>query len=320
MGRFLLNLIALAAVGALFFYWAPREEMQGDPTFDDTQIGDDVQAYIAAAEARFETIRPGLNKQIIWAGDAGKKTALSVVYVHGYSASLQEVRPLPDDIAKALGANLFYTRLTGHGQDGAALAKATAGDWQRDMAEALALGRALGQEVLVIGTSTGATLAALAALNAEQMAQVKGVVLISPNFGIKNPLSVLLRFPLARQWLPLIAGQERGFAPQNAAHEQYWTTSYPSVALFQMAALVAHGAAQDYGQAQVPALFVISDEDQVIRADLARKAAAQWGAEVFQVLPAEGIDPFNHVLAGDVLSPNGTAPTVEAILNWVAAN
>ena len=73
------------------------------------------------------------------------------------------MRPLPDKVAAALGANLFYTRLTGHGQDGAAMAEGSVNAWINDYAEAIAIGRAIGDKVVVIGTSTGASLATWAA-------------------------------------------------------------------------------------------------------------------------------------------------------------
>ena len=57
------------------------------------------------------------------------------------------MRPLPDKVAAALGANLFYTRLTGHGQDGAAMAEGSVNAWINDYAEAMAIGRAIGGKV-----------------------------------------------------------------------------------------------------------------------------------------------------------------------------
>ena len=78
-------------------------------------------------------------KRIVWAGAAGQKTPLAVIYVHGFSASAEEIRPVPDEVAKALGANLFYTRLAGHGRSGDAMAEPLAGDWIEDMAEAMAI-------------------------------------------------------------------------------------------------------------------------------------------------------------------------------------
>ncbi|MDD4273595.1 MAG: hypothetical protein PHG14_07705 [Desulfobacter postgatei] len=38
------------------------------------------------------------------------------VYIHGFSATRKETAPLSDLVAKTLNANLFYTRLSGHGR------------------------------------------------------------------------------------------------------------------------------------------------------------------------------------------------------------
>ena len=46
------------------------------------------------------------------------------------------------DLAGGLGANVYYTRLAGHAQDGEALADVSADDWLADAAEAVAVGAA----------------------------------------------------------------------------------------------------------------------------------------------------------------------------------
>ena len=86
---------------------------------------------------------PGCEKHVVWAGEPGVRTPVSLLYIHGFSATGQELRPLPDLVAADLGANLHFTRLTGHGQDGAAMGRATLADWTRDMAEALEIARYL---------------------------------------------------------------------------------------------------------------------------------------------------------------------------------
>jgi esterase/lipase len=91
------------------------------------------------------------------------------------------VRPLPDMLADALGANLYFARLTGHGQDGIAMGRARLPDWEADVAEALQIGAALGDEVIVMGCSTGCTLLTTALA---QGARAKGIVHVSPNYGL----------------------------------------------------------------------------------------------------------------------------------------
>jgi hypothetical protein len=35
-------------------------------------------------------------------------------------------------------------------------------------------------------------------------------------------------------------------------------------------------------------------------------------------LPEAGVDPFHHVIAGDIMSPAMTGPAVNVILDWAA--
>jgi alpha-beta hydrolase superfamily lysophospholipase len=200
------------------------------------------------------------------------------------------------------------------------LAEASASDWLQDTAEALAIGRAVGREVLIIATSTGGTLAALAATDPDLMRDVTGVVLVSPNFGIANPAAPLLTWPAARYWLPLIAGETRRFEPINDLQAQHWTTSYPSVAVFPMAALVRAARRADYDDVTLPALFYYSPQDAVLDATRTDRVRARWGGPVTYVEPelGEGVDPLAHVVAGDILSPANTGAATEAILEWYA--
>lgn len=284
----------------------------------------ELQDWLAAREAAVPDLRPAAAKRIVWAGDAAVRTDWAVVYLHGFSASLAEIRPVPDRVAAQLGANLFFARLTGHGRDGAAMAEADVADWVADTAEALAVGRALGERVLVIGTSTGATLGALAAHDAEMAAGVAGMVLVSPNFRVAGWAGRLMEWPAVRSWGPRLVGAERGFTPRSPDHGQFWTTRYPTAALAPLGALTRAVRSLDPGAARLPALFVVSERDRIVDSHAALRQAAGWGhgagvrAELMSVSPQPGDDSAGHVVAGDILSPGGTAPLVARILGWVA--
>lgn len=305
-------------IGAAFWF-GPYEPVELSAPFDAAAIERDVDAYLTGREGVFDDLRPGAEKQVLWAGAPGEKTPLSLVYVHGFSASAQELRPVPDALSTALTANLYFTRLAGHGRPGAALAGPTVQDWMTDMAEAMVIGRAIGDQVIVIGTSTGGTLAALMALDDEMSRDLKGVVFISPNFRIKARLAPLLTWPGARHWLPVLAGAERSFAPQNEAHAAHWTVSYPTEALFPMAALVQAARRADYAGVTTPALFYFSPQDQVVDGRATQGVATNWGGAVTvqRIAPTVGVEPYTHVLAGDILSPNGTDRAVAAVLRWI---
>ncbi len=311
-------LLALGVGVAGLWAFGPYEPADLTARFEPDAFGGDLDAYFAAQEARFDDLTPGVEKRVVRAGATGEKTPLSVVYLHGFSATSEEIRPVPDRVAAGLGANLVFTRLTGHGRPGAALAEATVADWMAETAEALEAGRATGDRVLVIATSTGGTLAAAAAQDAELMRDVAGIVFVSPNFGLNTPLARLLTWPAARHWLPLIAGEVRAWEPLNDAQGRYWTTQYPSVAVLPMAALVRMAGRLDHGAARVPALFVFAPEDRVVRADRTEAVAAAWGGPVtiLRVTPGPGDDPAAHVIAGDIMSPGLTDTVTAAITDW----
>ncbi|MCC6006956.1 MAG: alpha/beta fold hydrolase [Rhodobacteraceae bacterium] len=275
-------------------------------------------SWLADREAGTPALVPGAEARIRWAGEEGLRTPLAIVWLHGFSASPPEVSPLFEKVAGDLGANLYMARLTGHGQDGAALGAATAAQWQRDAAEALALGAVLGERVVLAGGSTGGTLALLAASAAEN--SPAGLVLLAPNLLLASPTGRVLTWPWARQVLPIILGAERGFAPLNEDHARLWTERYPLSALFEMAAVTQAARALDPGAQHVPLLVLAAEADRVVSTAAARDLALSWGGparmEMRRLGP--GDDPLAHVLAGDILSPAQTEPMARLIGAWIA--
>ena len=243
------------------------------------------------------------------------------MYLHGFSATLEEIRPVPDLVAEALGANIVYPWLTGHGRDGAALGRARAGDWLDDTAEALAVARGIGRRVLVMGTSTGGTLAAYAAGEPDMVARVAGIAMIAPNFGIAAPAARILGWPGARIWGPWIAGTERCFEPVTPAHTRFCTECYPTEAVVPVGALVAEVARRDLGAVTLPVLAIYAPADTVVDVAATEAALARWGGPVetwSADLPAGGVDPVAHAITGDILSPAMTDAVAARIAGWAA--
>lgn len=315
LGRGIAGLVALVA---LAFVLAPRDRLPETPPFDAAQLGADLDGYLAQAEAGVANLREGSEKRIIWAGATGAKTAVSVVYLHGFSANRQEISPVAENVAAALGANVYFTRLTGHGQDGAAMATASVAHWMADAAEAMAIGRALGDRVIVIGTSTGATLATLMARDADMAQGLAGMVFVSPNFGVKSAAGKILDMPFAHVWGPWVAGAQRSFTPLNPDHAAQWTTAYPTAALFPMAQSVRLAKRVDHGAITTPLLALFSTNDQVVSPDATRAVLAAWGGpvQVEERVMTAADDPYSHVIAGDIMSPTQTDETVAIITAW----
>ncbi|MDF1609848.1 alpha/beta hydrolase [Hoeflea sp. YIM 152468] len=317
MVLFLTGLAVLAGMAA--FALGPRPAVDTTIGFDESTLPDDLDAYLTTSEQGFDDLRPGNARQIVWAYPASRaRTPLAIVYIHGFSASPGEIRPLPDLVAGQLGANLYYARLKGHGRSADAMLDGSVHGWVNDVAEALAIGRRLGEQVVVMATSTGASLATWAATQPDLMRNVAGLVQVSPNYGIQAAGSSLLTLPWAEKTVPLIVGQQRSFEPRNQLHAQYWTSAYPSLALLPMASVVDLARDVDAKAISVPSLFVFSPQDNVIRPDRVEAMAASWGGPAQTLEVTDSNDPNHHVIAGDALSPGTTDRLAAAIADWIS--
>lgn len=274
-----------------------------------------LERALATQEAAVPNLRPGANKLIVWADPQVKaKTPLALVYLHGYSACRQETRPVADRVAQTLGANLYYTRLTGHGLPGERLAEASVNDWLNDAVEALEVGRRLGERVVLIGASTGGTLAAWLAAQ-PQGRDLAALVLISPNFRLKDPKGALLGWPWGGQLARAILGPERAWTPVNAEQQAHWTWRYPTRALVPLAGLLQLAERTDLSGITAPLLVIRSKQDLVIDPTAIDERVA--GLKPAWVEIGESEDEAYHVLAGDILAPKGTPVFVDAMLSFL---
>ena len=311
--------VCFACFLILVFVFGPREPVRLSAGHNKIMIGDDIDAYLAMREGQFDDIIDGVEKRVIWADEANVKTPLSIIYLHGFTASSKEIRPVPDRVATALGANLYFTRFTGHGRQPTALANATVGHWMDDVGEAIEIGKQIGETVIIMATSTGGTLAAAAALDKAAMENIGGIIFVSPNFAINSRAANLLTWPFARQWVPLVIGKEQQGNPRNDLHARYWMMTYPTTALMPMAAIVAAVDRESYDDVEVPALFYYSRQDQVVAPEKTAAFARSWGGESNSIIASLTADDdrFSHIIAGDIVSPNQTESAVEQMIAWI---
>jgi alpha-beta hydrolase superfamily lysophospholipase len=274
-----------------------------------------LDSWLASQESRRD-IKPGTAKGVVWAGAVGEETEWAVVYLHGFSASRLETAPLTQEVAKALGANVFYARLSGHGLPGSAMGQVTLQDWLADAREALEIGQKLGRKVLLISCSTGSTLATW--LGTEGLeAQVAGHVFISPNFGPKDSRANLLIGPWGIQIAEGILGADTGWTASSEAEANAWTTRYPTKSLLPMMALVKAARESPLERFKTPVLVLYSPQDRVVNPQETLAAVTRFGSPEKLVLPVTFSDAKDqHVLAGDIKAPAATAPMATIIVNW----
>jgi pimeloyl-ACP methyl ester carboxylesterase len=327
--KILLALALLIIVGIVIYLLGSRVPQDHTITFDPASIDNNIDGYIEQQEAHFDDIIDGAEKTIVWRNPETKaKSRYSIVYLHGFSATKEETRPLTDILADELDANIFYTRFKGHGRKdangfGAALATASANDWLNETYEAIEIGRRIGERVIVIGTSTGATFATWAAIQPSLVKDVEGMILISANYGVQAGGAALLTKPWGAQLANLIAGDTYSFEASSEDHAKYWTTHYPTKSVLPMAASVEMALSIPHKKIEVPALFIYSPNDKVVDIKQLKTVARRWGADVenpadtLEILDSD--DPNSHVIAGDILSPSTTENIAGDVAGWIGS-
>lgn len=299
----LISLIVLLM--ALAWILGPRTDLTWRHV--DIILPDDLDAYLEQQESTFTSMRDALRKTIIWAHDTPNITPYSIVYLHGFSASHKELYPLPQQLAASLSANLYLARLKGHGLDGEAMAQASLGAWLHDTSEAFAIGRRIGERVIIMANSTGATLASIYAAYT-QPEDVQALILLAPNFAAKDPRARMLTWPWAYYFVPWIVGTQYHFVPQNEAHERYWTNTFPSTALLPVGAAVKIAHQAPLESINIPTLVFYHPQDRVVDSQSIEAAFTRFGGIPKGLLAVSDTqDRSYHVLAGDALSPAGTA-------------
>ena len=262
---------------------------------------------------------PGAEKRITWfQGNENSRAEFAVIYLHGFSATRQELSPVPELLATKLQANLFETRLHGHGLSQQPLSSSRAEYWIQDAAESLAVGLAIGKKLIVMGTSTGATLA-LTLLDFPESEHISSFVLLAPNFGTADRNSEFLTWPGGLQLAKFIIGDHHSWEPANEQQAKYWATDYPVEALVEMMRVVKHVRGQLPLHTNAKLLVVYSPRDTVIDIEQLRDSYELINSpkKSMVALPDENhpTNPGMHILAGDIMAPQNNQLLLNLILS-----
>jgi len=196
-----------------------------------------LEGEINSREQSISNIKPDNQARIIWFDSIPKKTEFSIVYLHGWSASQEEGDPIHLQTAKRFGCNLYLPRLTGHGlSEEEPMLNLTADQLIDSAKEAIAIGKQLGEKVIIMATSTGGTLALHLAGGDED---IIALLLYSPNIEIYDSSAKLLTKPWGLELAKLVKGADyHEFDTDIELKNQYWTTRYRLEALTQLQAVM----------------------------------------------------------------------------------
>jgi pimeloyl-ACP methyl ester carboxylesterase len=298
---------------------APGASGEALPWRDPLALAERVAAREAAQPI---PVTPDAEACVRWGAAAGERTPVAFVYLHGFTATRQEIEPVMERVADTFRANTFYARLHGHGQGRPGIEHADARRWLDEAREALQIGRALGDRVVLIGSSTGATLALWVALEAESTevaTSVDALVLVSPNFGLRHPAARLLVGPWGRAVARIVQGSERQALSHGAEHERFWTLTYPVEAVIQVLLVVAQARAQKVERLRAPVLLLHHPEDPVVSPRQMRSVFRRLRDPRSRIvdLAARVPDGDRHVIAGRIRSPARVDAATHEILRYL---
>jgi esterase/lipase len=269
----------------------------------------DLKAWLETQEALHPHVITGAEARIRFADkEPLQKTSYAILHIHGFSACRQETAPVTDEIADNFGCNLVEVRLAGHGLSKNVM-KASAEEWLQSVVNGYDIAGQLGHNIIIIGTSTGATLAAWAtAMLQKRPDQITALLLMSPNFRVNSRFDFLLTLPAAQIWIPWILGRERHWQPENELVAKYWSSRYPTQAVIEMQKVVSWFRKQNLNAYHTPLALMYMKNDPTIDPVAAVRGFEQWGAVQKQLIPVtvNGEDA-EHVFAGALSKTDRTA-------------
>jgi esterase/lipase len=209
-------------------------------------VPDELEKYVAQQESKHK-IKPECEAQIVWNDTTKKKTEYAVVYLHGFSATQMEGNPTHRRFAEEFGCNLYLARLSDHGVDTTdALLYYTPDRVWESAKEALAIGKQLGEKIILMSTSTGGTLALK--LAAEYPDDVDALINLSPNIALRHPAAFISNNPWGLQIARLIMGGNYNISDATDEESKYWTKKYRLEAVTQMEQLLETSMTKDLFQ------------------------------------------------------------------------
>jgi esterase/lipase len=195
-----------------------------------------IEQHVANRDAGHK-IKPGNEGEIVWADSTRERTEFAVLYLHGFSASKAEGDPVHRDFARKFGCNLYLPRLADHGVDTTeALLLFTVDRVWESSKDALAIASQLGEKVIIVGTSTGSTLALK--LAADFPDKVYALVNLSPNIAINDGAAFLLNDPWGLYIARAVLGDDYRTTSASPEHAKYWNKKYRIEALTQLQELL----------------------------------------------------------------------------------
>jgi esterase/lipase len=209
-------------------------------------------------------------------------------------------------IAKRYGCNLYLARLDYHGRSEVDELKFMTPEGLYNSAkQAIAIGKKIGEEVIVVSTSTGGTLAILYAAYHDDL---KGIINYSPNIRIKQKGSFILDKPWGLQLARIIYNGKFKIDNCDDYDEKYWNCKTRVEALSELEALVENAMkVETFSRVKTPSMTAYyykdnKDQDPTVSVDAIRWMNDNLGTESSHKRAIAFPEAGTHVIANEKTS------------------
>lgn len=185
-----------------------------------------------------------------------QRTGIAVLLIHGWTACPFEMNELGQYLFQK-GYNVFGVRLAGHGTQVQDFARYGQEDWKASVANGLKIASLLGEQVVIIGESMGASLATLMAV--EYPTYIFKLILCAPCFWIRDWKAEFATWKLVQRLIPEV---DFGESPEHL--RGYWYTKVPITGVAELVK-VARQARKTGPQLKTPLLLIQSLTDKMVK-------------------------------------------------------
>jgi len=222
----------------LLYFFGPTtsfEHFDASPIISKMGL-DQVETFIQKKEMENDSIKPDNEARVLWYDSIGR-TENVFLYLHGFGASQYEGHPVHENLAKKYGCNLILGRFPDNGVISKhPLLHSTPKKYIEYGKEIIDMASKLGDNLYIISTSTGATVSSYLASEDDR---IKGLIMLSPNFGVNKLEFDLLDGPWGKQLLYFNFKDGYREFPANNEVQKYWIHRYRVEALITLDKLVS---------------------------------------------------------------------------------
>lgn len=270
-----------------------------------------LDAYLKEREAAYD-LKPGTEAKIAWqTGGERRQTEYAIVYLHGFRASHPEGDPVHRTIAEKFGYNLFLSRMEEHGIDADyPLLDLTVEKMLQSARFAFEIGKRIGKKVILMGTSTGGSLALWLASREPYKSRISSLILYSPLIRFYGLKGKLLMHAVSRRMLRIVPGKKYLIKTKGMtyAEERIWNRAYALQGALELGSFIEQYMQESlFGDVHVPTFTGYyyknsKEQDTVVSVSAIQKMAKKLSSRTAQAQIMNFPEAKNHVICNSLLS------------------